>query len=177
MSRVAKKPLEIPQGVSWEQNQEKIQMKGPKGTTTLSIHPSVSLQHEGNVVTVGFKESYPEGHAMSGTTRALIANALQGVSVGFEKKLELRGVGYRAKISGKKLELTLGKSHLDYYEAPEGITITCPSQTEVVISGIDKQKIGQVSAEIRAFRPPEPYKGKGIRYVGEEIITKETKKK
>ena len=176
MSRIAKIPLEIPAGVEFKQEKSLITAKGSKGAAQMSLHESVLVTQTDNTLLVE-KKDHPNAQAMSGTTRVLLGNLLQGVSQGFEKKLVLKGVGYRAKMQGKTLELTLGKSHLDHYTPPETITISCPSNTEVVIFGVNKQVVGQVAAEIRAFRAPDPYKGKGIRYSDEVVITKETKKK
>jgi large subunit ribosomal protein L6 len=143
----------------------------------MEVNPEVSIDENDNLITFAARSGSKFSSAMSGTTRALVANMVFGVSQGFEKKLELVGVGYRAQSQGKKLNLTLGFSHPVSYEAPEGITIETPSQTEILIKGTDKQKVGQVAAEIRHFRPPEPYKGKGVRYAGEHVVMKEAKKK
>ena len=176
MSRVANAPVEIPTGVDVSLNGQKIQIKGSNGNFDYEVHETVSVEQEGNTVRVAAKGG-KETVAMAGTMRALINNMVIGVSKGFEKKLTLIGVGYRAKAAGKKLELTLGFSHPVSYAVPEGITIETPSATEVVVKGADKQKVGQVAAEIRAYRPPEPYKGKGVRYTYEHVIRKEAKKK
>ncbi len=177
MSRIASNPVNIPGGVEIKFNAGVINIKGPKGELSQSIHPTVDMQQADNVLTFAAKNTSKEAHAMSGTMRALVGNMVTGVSTGFEKKLTIIGVGYRAAVQGKKLNLSLGFSHPVNYEIPEGITIECPAQTEVVIKGSDKQRVGQVAAEIRAFRPPEPYKGKGVRYADEYVARKEAKKK
>ena len=147
------------------------------GTLSMELNSEVELAQEGNSITVKPRSGSRFSTAIAGTTRALLANMVEGVTKGFEKKLELKGVGYRANTEGKKLNLTLGFSHPVAYEVPEGITIETPSQTEVIVKGNDKQKVGQVAAEIRSFRPPEPYKGKGVRYSDERVVIKEAKKK
>ena len=178
MSRIANEPVTIPSGVEVNVSGQSISLKGPKGAFDYEIHSSVFIDHEENFLKFRMNESaQAKTDAMAGTMRAVVSNMVQGVSNGFEKKLELVGVGYRAKVQGNKLDLTLGFSHPVQYVAPEGITIETPSQTEIVIKGADKQAVGQVAAEIRAYRPPEPYKGKGVKYVGEHIIRKEAKKK
>ncbi|MGB5245295.1 MAG: 50S ribosomal protein L6 [Woeseia sp.] len=177
MSRIAKEPVELPKGVEFSQSGTTLTVKGSKGALSMELNPEVQLSHEDNVVQVKARSGSRFSIAMSGTTRALIANMVEGVSQGFEKKLELVGVGYRAQAQGKKLNLTLGFSHAVDFPVPEGITIETPSQTEVLIKGADKQRVGQVAAEIRRFRPPEPYKGKGVRYAGERVVMKEAKKK
>ena len=177
MSRVANKPVELPSGVEVSINGQEISVKGSKGSLSHSVHASVEVSKDDNVLKFVARDAGKEAHALTGTTRALLSNMVTGVSNGFERKLELVGVGYRAKAQGKTLNLTLGLSHPVDYEAPEGITIETPSQTEIVVKGVDKQLIGQVCANIRAWRPPEPYKGKGIRYAGEHIVRKEAKKK
>lgn len=177
MSRVAKKPVELPSGVEVSINGQDVSVKGSKGTLSLSVHSSVEVSQADNVLTFAPRSADKKANALAGTTRALLNNMVTGVSTGFERKLELVGVGYRAKAQGKTLNLTLGLSHPVNFESPEGITIETPSQTEIVVKGVDKQLIGQVCANIRAWRPPEPYKGKGIRYAGEHIVRKEAKKK
>jgi large subunit ribosomal protein L6 len=177
MSRVAKKPVELPQGVEVKHAAGAMSVKGPKGELSIELHSEVVVKVEDNVVTFEARSGSRFASAMSGTTRSLVNNMVVGVSDGFERKLELVGVGYRAKAQGKKLNLTLGFSHPVDYAVPEGITVETPSQTEVLIKGIDKQKVGQVAAEIRRYRPPEPYKGKGVRYAGERVVLKEAKKK
>jgi len=175
MSRVAKSPIEIPGGVTVTIDADTIKVKGGKGALELALHEKVEVSQDDNVLNVTTKNE--KDWAMAGTTRALLNNMIIGVSQGFEKKLELVGVGYRAKASGKTLNLTLGFSHPVDYALPEGITAETPSQTEIVIKGADKQVVGQVASEIRAFRPPEPYKGKGVRYSDEYVRRKEAKKK
>jgi large subunit ribosomal protein L6 len=177
MSRVAKKPVEFPKGVEVKEASGAVTVKGPKGELSITINPEVAVKVEGNVVTFAPKSGSKFSTAIAGTTRSLVNNMVVGVSDGFERKLELVGVGYRAKAQGKKLNLTLGFSHPVNYEVPEGITVETPSQTEVLVKGIDKQKVGQVAAEIRHYRPPEPYKGKGVRYADERVVLKEAKKK
>ena len=177
MSRVANSPVEIPGGVTVEINGQNILAKGPKGNLALEVHNLVSVAMEDNTVKVAGNDSEKKTIAMAGTMRALINNLVSGVNEGFQKKLELRGVGYRAQAQGNKLNLTLGFSHPVVHDIPEGVTVETPSQTEVVVSGIDKQAVGQVAADIRSYRPPEPYKGKGVRYVDEYVLMKEAKKK
>jgi large subunit ribosomal protein L6 len=177
MSRVAKVPVPLPKGVEFKLDHGLAVVKGPKGELSLKLDPSVEVVQEGAELQIRNPGSNKPSGAMSGTTRAILSNMVQGVSAGFEKKLELRGVGYRAQAQGKVLNLTLGFSHPVAYEVPEGITIETPSQTEVVVRGIDRQKVGQVAADIRGYRPPEPYKGKGVRYSGERVVMKEAKKK
>ncbi len=175
MSRVAKAPVAVAKGVDVKINGQHVTVKGSKGTLELDVHPSVSVSLEDGSLSVA--PAKDADWAMAGTMRALLGNMVQGVSEGFQKKLQLVGVGYRAQGKGKVLNLTLGFSHPIDFPVPEGITIETPSQTEVVVSGSDKQRVGQVAAEIRAFRPPEPYKGKGVRYSDEHVIRKEAKKK
>ena len=178
MSRVANSPVTIPSGVEVSMTGQSINVKGAKGALSFDVHPGVTVNQEEGALTFAVNESNGTGNtALAGTTRAMINNMVTGVSQGFEKKLELVGVGYRAQVQGNKLNLSLGFSHPVDYAVPEGIAIETPSQTEVVIKGIDKQKVGQVAANIRAFRPPEPYKGKGVKYSDEHIIRKEAKKK
>ena len=177
MSRVAKEPVELPQGVEFNLSGTAVSIKGGNGTLSLELNPEVEVVQEDKMVTVKPRSGSRFSTAIAGTTRALLANMVEGVTKGFEKKLELKGVGYRAMTEGKKLNLTLGFSHPVVFEVPEGITIETPSQTEVIVKGNDKQKVGQVAAEIRRFRPPEPYKGKGIRYADERVVIKEAKKK
>lgn len=175
MSRIANKPITIPSGVEIKVDGQNLKAKGPKGEMEMVIHPSVTLEQ--NDGTYNVRANNNSAVAMAGTMRSLINNVVVGVSTGFERKLELVGVGYRAQAKGKTLNLSLGFSHPVDYAVPEGITIETPSQTEIVVKGFDKQKVGQVSAEIRAYRPPEPYKGKGVKYADERIIRKEAKKK
>ena len=177
MSRIAKYPIPIPAGVEVNLAADAVTVKGKKGSLSLDLHPAVEIVNKDNVLTFAPRDQDPKSNAMAGTFRALINNMVTGVSAGFEKKLELVGVGYRAQMQGKNLNLTLGFSHPVLYPIPEGITIETPSQTEVVVKGTDKQKVGQVAADIRAFRPPEPYKGKGVKYADEVIARKEAKKK
>ncbi len=177
MSRIANAPVAIPKGVETTLSGSQISVKGSKGILQLDLHTLVGVAQEGEELKVSAKDSSREAGALAGTFRSLINNMVVGVSEGFEKKLELQGVGYRAKASGKTVNLTVGYSHPIDYKLPEGVTAETPSQTEIVISGADKQLVGQVAAEIREFRPPEPYKGKGIRYVDERVFRKEAKKK
>ena len=175
MSRIANKPVSLPSGVEVKLDGRDLSVKGSKGTLELTLTDGVEVKLEDNVVK--FSASNKEAVAMSGTTRALVNNMVVGVTEGFEKKLQLNGVGYRVATSGNKLNLTLGFSHPVVYELPEGVTADTPSQTEIVVKGIDKQAVGQAAAEIRAFRPPEPYKGKGVRYADEYVRRKDAKKK
>ena len=177
MSRVAKKPVELPKGVEINIDGQAITVKGGKGSLSRDIHNSVGVTQQGNVVSFAPKDGSKAAMALTGTTRALVNNMVIGVTEGFQKKLELVGVGYRAQAQGQKLNLTLGFSHPVEYAVPEGVSVETPSQTEVVVTGVDKQKVGQVAAEIRAYRPPEPYKGKGVKYADEVIVRKEAKKK
>ncbi len=177
MSRVAKNPVELPKGVDVAISGQAVTVKGGKGSLQRDIHASVKIEQNDNVLTFAPKDGSRSAMAMAGTTRALINNMVVGVTDGFEKKLQLVGVGYRAQAQGQKLNLTLGFSHPIDYAVPEGVTVETPSQTEVTVKGMDKQKVGQVAAEIRAYRPPEPYKGKGVKYVDEIIVRKEAKKK
>jgi large subunit ribosomal protein L6 len=177
MSRVAKVPVDLPQGVEFNLSGTTVSLKGSKGSMSMELNSEVELKQEENTVTVGARSGSRFSSAMAGTTRALLANMVHGVNEGFEKKLELVGVGYRAQAQGNKLNLTLGFSHPVVYDVPAGISVETPSQTEVVVKGTDKQKVGQVAAEIRRYRPPEPYKGKGVRYSDERVVIKEAKKK
>ena len=177
MSRIAKEPVELPKGVEFKQNGNVVTLKGSNGELSLELNSEVELTQEDNLLKLAPRSGSRFATAISGTMRSIIANMVTGVSAGFERKLQLVGVGYRAKAEGKKLNLTLGFSHPVEYEVPEGISVETPSQTEIIIKGADKQKVGQVSAEIRSFRPPEPYKGKGVRYADERVILKEAKKK
>ncbi len=174
MSRIAKSPINLPSGVELSQSEGQVRVKGAKGKLELSLHPAVQIEVENNVVTV--KPVKEADMAMAGTMRALIGNMVEGVTNGFEKKLSLVGVGYRASVQGQSLNLQLGFSHPVEYSVPAGVSVECPSQTEIVVRGFDKQKVGQVAAEIRAYRPPEPYKGKGVRYADERVVMKEAKK-
>lgn len=174
MSRVANNPIKLPSGVDINISGSELKVKGPKGNLALNLHSSISLnENDGEYLVKPDSDKYV---AMAGTFRALVNNMVTGVSEGFQKKLQLVGVGYRAQLQGNKLNLALGFSHPVEYNAPEGITIETPSQTEIIVSGCDKQKVGQVAAEIRAYRPPEPYKGKGVRYADERVVRKEAKK-
>ena len=177
MSRIAKTPVELPSGVEVKLTASTIAIKGAKGQLQMDLHQSVEVKQGENVLTFEARDGSKLSRAMSGTTRALIGNMVTGVHAGFEKKLQLIGVGYRAQAKGKSLNLTLGFSHPVVYALPEGVTAETPSQTEIVIKGIDKQLVGQVAAEIREYRRPEPYKGKGIRYADEVVRRKEAKKK
>ncbi|PWK87581.1 50S ribosomal protein L6 [Fulvimonas soli] len=174
MSRVAKKPISLPKGVEIKVAEEAISVKGPKGTLSIHALPGVSVAVDNGVANITVAEGADD--KFGGTARALLANLVKGVSEGYERKLELVGVGYRASMAGKALNLSLGFSHPVVFEAPEGITLETPSQTEILVKGSDKQRVGEVAAKIRGFRPPEPYKGKGVRYAGEKITLKEAKK-
>lgn len=174
MSRVAKSPIKVPAGVDINISGSQMNVKGPKGSLDLVLHPSISFDVNDGEYLV--KPESDKDLAMAGTFRALVNNMVTGVSAGFQKKLQLVGVGYRAQMQGKKLNLALGFSHPIEYTPVEGVTIEAPSNTEIIVSGCDKQKVGQVAAEIRSFRPPEPYKGKGVRYADERVVRKEAKK-
>lgn len=175
MSRVAKKPIAIPSGVEVNIAGQNVKAKGPKGELSMELHPAVQVAQEENELKISCDNN--ANMAMAGTVRALLSNVVEGVGKGFERKLELVGVGYRAQAKGNVLSLSLGFSHPVDYAVPDGISIETPSNTEIYVRGTDKQKVGQVAAEIRAFRPPEPYKGKGVKYADERIIRKEAKKK
>ena len=177
MSRIAKYPVTVPDKVQVTVNPNEVVVKGPLGTLTQSIDPSVLVKLEGDKVTFAAGNESKAANALSGTLRATVANMVQGVKVGFQKKLTLVGVGYRAQAQGSKLNLTLGFSHPIVHALPEGVKAETPTQTEIVIKGVDRQKVGQVAAEIRAYKSPEPYKGKGVRYSDETVVIKETKKK
>jgi len=177
MSRIGKKPVELPSGVSAEISGQRIEVKGPKGVRSLTLVDEVTGKVEGNVVSIAPNGPSKRARQMWGMSRTLVANLAQGVSTGFSKDLEINGVGYRAALQGKVLQLQLGFSHEVKYDIPEGIEIACPKPTEIKISGVDKDMVGQVAAEIRRFRPPEPYKGKGVKYADEYIFRKEGKKK
>ncbi|HIP95422.1 MAG TPA: 50S ribosomal protein L6 [Leucothrix sp.] len=177
MSRIAKMPIKVPEGVEAKINGQNIVIKGSKGSFDYIVHDSVEISEENDTLVVKPKEETDKkGWAMAGTMRAITNNMITGVSIGFVKKLELVGVGYRAQAQANKLNLTLGFSHPVVHEIPEGVICETPSQTEIILSGIDKQVIGQTAAEIRSYRPPEPYKGKGVKYADERIIRKEAKK-
>ena len=177
MSRVGKMPLPLPKGVDVSVNAEQISVKGSLGTLVRPVNALVSIKNEDGKLMFAPANESVEADAMSGTMRALVANMVNGVSKGFEKKLSLVGVGFRAAATGSKLNLQIGFSHPVAKDMPEGVKVACPTQTEIVITGSDRQVVGQIAAEVRAIRPPEPYKGKGIRYVGEKVVIKETKKK
>jgi len=177
MSRVGKKAIAIPSGVTANIAGQAVSVKGPKGTLQLVLTDDVTVKMEAGAVKIDPRNESKRARAMWGTSRSLMANVIAGVTKGFERRLEITGVGYRAAVQGKNLQLLLGYSHEIKYPIPDGIAITTPKPTEIVVAGIDKQKVGQVAAEIRSFRPPEPYKGKGIRYSGEYIFRKEGKKK
>ena len=177
MSRIAKSPVELPKGVEFKQDGNVVTLKGGKGELSMELNSEVELTQEDGELKVVPRSGSRFAMAITGTMRSLLSNMAHGVTEGYERKLELVGVGYRAQAQGKKLNLTLGFSHPVVYSAPEGVDIQTPSQTEVVITGTDKQKVGQVAAEIRRFRPPEPYKGKGVRYANERVVLKEAKKK
>jgi large subunit ribosomal protein L6 len=177
MSRVGKKPVAIPAGVTANVEGQTVKVKGPKGALQVVLHGDVAVSMEKGAIKVDPRSQTKRARAMWGTGRALVANLMTGVSKGFEEKLEITGVGYRAAVQGKNLQLALGYSHDIVYPIPDGITIATPRPTEIVISGIDRQRVGQVTAEIRDYRPPEPYKGKGVRRAGEFIFRKEGKKK
>jgi large subunit ribosomal protein L6 len=177
MSRVAKKPVDLPQGVSATIAADKVTVKGAKGSLSLALKDGIKVVQQDKTLEVEAAENVEGLNAIAGATRAHLANMVLGVTKGYEKKLELVGVGYRAAVQGKSLTLTLGYSHLINYAIPEGVTIETPSQTEILVKGIDRQRIGQTAAEIRSFRSPEPYKGKGVKYSDEKISLKEAKKK
>ena len=177
MSRIAKYPVPVPKGVELSVASGQISIKGPLGTLARSADPNVEVKKEGEQIVFKALGNSNHANAMSGTMRALDANMVTGVTKGFERKLALVGVGFRAQAQGDKLNLTLGFSHPVVHLMPKGIKVATPTQTEIVITGVDKQLVGQVAAEVRAHRPPEPYKGKGVRYVDEVIVLKETKKK
>jgi len=181
MSRVAKLPITIPDGVEVSQSGEILSVKGKLGEMNMNVHSSVTINNTDNVLTFlpteSSKDEEKNAWAQAGTVRANTFNLIKGVTEGWEKKLTLIGVGYRAQARGKVLSLSLGFSHPINYDLPEGVSVETPSQTEVVVKGIDKQKVGQAAAEIRAFRPPEPYKGKGVRYTNEQVVRKDAKKK
>ncbi|CRI66192.1 50S ribosomal subunit protein L6 [Thiocapsa sp. KS1] len=177
MSRVAKAPIVVPKGVTVEIAGQDVKVKGSKGTLEWSVHPSVAVSQVDGELRFAPVEGHENAWAMAGTTRALLSNMVVGCSAGFVRKLSLVGVGYRAQAKGDVLNLSLGFSHPIDYPVPAGITIETPSQTEIVVTGADKQRVGQVASEIRGFRPPEPYKGKGVRYADEDVLRKEAKKK
>jgi large subunit ribosomal protein L6 len=175
MSRVAKNPVDLPSGVEVKMSGRHIQVKGPKGELSLNLHPTVDMVHEDNQIRLAASTG-DSAMAMAGTMRALVSNMVTGVSVGYEKKLTIVGIGYRAQAQGSSLNLSLGFSHPVVYQIAKGVSVETPSQTEIVVSGTDKQLVGQTAAEIRRFRPPEPYKGKGVRYADEQVRRKQAKK-
>ena len=177
MSRIGKRPVTIPSGVTATVEGQTVKMKGPKGQLSFVVHDDVEVKFENGQVKVAPRHETNRAQALYGTARAQVANLVEGVTKGFEKKLEITGVGYRAALQGKTLQLALGYSHDVNYPIPEGITITVPKPTEINVAGIDSQRVGQVAAEIRGYRPPEPYKGKGVKYANEFIFRKEGKKK
>jgi len=177
MSRIAKQPVEVPSGVELSINGLELSAKGPKGSLSVTLHDSGEVKNEDNLLTVSPKDDKKSTMAVTGTIRSVVSNIVTGVSSGFEKKLVLVGVGYRAQLQGKNLSLSLGFSHPVIYPVPEDIEIETVTATEISVRGCNKQQVGQVCAEIRAFRPPEPYKGKGVKYAGEQIVRKEAKKK
>ncbi len=177
MSRVGKMPVVVPQGVDISITADQITVKGSNGTLSRTLNPLVTIKNDAGKITFTPANDSSAADAMSGTMRALVANMVGGVGKGFEKKLNLVGVGFRAQATGQKLNLQIGFSHPVVKDMPAGIKVVTPTQTEIVISGADRQAVGQLAAEVRAFRPPEPYKGKGIRYAGERVVLKETKKK
>ena len=177
MSRIANYPVEVPEKVEVKVDYDQISVKGPLGTLTQAISPKVKIERVENRLEFKANDNSRQANALSGTVRALVANMVTGVTKGFERKLTLVGVGYRAAAQGDKLNLTLGFSHPVVHQLPQGITALTPTQTEILIKGMDKQVVGQVAAEVRAYRSPEPYKGKGVRYADEKIVLKETKKK
>lgn len=177
MSRIGKKPVDVPSGVTAAVDGQHVKVKGPKGELAFQVPDDVVVEFKDGKVTVTPREETKRARAMWGMSRTQVSNLVEGVTKGFEKKLEISGVGYRAAVQGKTLNLTLGFSHPVAFPVPEGITIETPSQTEILVKGTDRQLVGQVCADIRSYRPPEPYKGKGIRYSGEKIELKEAKKK
>ncbi len=177
MSRVAKAPITVPKGVMVEVAGQSVKVQGTKGSLEWTVHPTVAVRLEDGIISVSPGAAYPQAWAMAGTTRAVLNNMVVGCGIGFTRKLTLVGVGYRAQAKGDVLNLSLGFSHPVDYPVPGGIKIETPSQTEIIVSGADRQRVGQVAAEIRAYRPPEPYKGKGVRYADEDVLRKEAKKK
>jgi large subunit ribosomal protein L6 len=177
MSRIGKKPIAVPSGVTANVEGQTVKVKGPKGALSVALHDDVAVKLEGGAIKVDPRSETKRALSQWGTSRTLISNLISGVTKGFERKLEINGVGYRAAVQGKNLQLALGYSHDVVYPIPEGITIATPKPVEIVITGSDRQKVGQVAAEIREYRPPEPYKGKGIKYSDERIFRKEGKKK
>jgi large subunit ribosomal protein L6 len=177
MSRIAKYPVVVPEKVEVTIGGAELTVKGPLGTLKQAIPPRVVVKKDGDKITFAAADETKQANALSGTARAIVANMVLGVKTGFEKRLQLVGVGYRAQAQGNKLNLTLGFSHPIVHALPDGVKAATPTQTEIIITGVDRQRVGQVAAEIRAYKPPEPYKGKGVRYAGEIVALKETKKK
>jgi large subunit ribosomal protein L6 len=177
MSRIGKRPVAVPSGITANVTGQTVKVKGPKGALEIKLHDDVLVKLEEGRIKIDPRNESKRARSQWGTSRTLVANLIAGVSKGFEQRLEINGVGYRAAVQGKNLQLALGYSHDVVYPIPEGITIATPKPVEIVISGIDRQKVGQVAAEIREFRPPEPYKGKGVKYANERIFRKEGKKK
>ena len=177
MSRIGKKPVALPSGVTATVDGQTVRVKGPKGELSLTLVDDVTVELGPDGISVGPRQLDKRGRAMWGLSRSLVANLVTGVSKGFERRLEISGVGYRAAVQGRNLNLSLGYSHDVVYPIPEGISVTATKPTELVVAGIDKQRVGQIAAEIREFRPPEPYKGKGVKYADERILRKEGKKK
>jgi large subunit ribosomal protein L6 len=177
MSRIGKRPVVVPSGITANVEGQTVKIKGPKGALQVVLHDDVSVKLDGGQIKVDPRSETKRARSQWGTSRTLIANLIAGVTKGFEQRLEINGVGYRASVQGKNLQIALGYSHDIVYAIPEGITIATPRPVEIVITGMDRQKVGQVAAEIRDYRPPEPYKGKGIKYAGERIFRKEGKKK
>jgi len=177
MSRIGKRAVAVPSGVTANVEGQTVKVKGPKGALQLVLHDDVAPKLDGSAIKIEPRAETKRARAMWGLSRSLVSNLVAGVAKGFEKRLEINGVGYRAAVQGKSLQLSLGYSHEVAFAIPEGITIATPKPTEIVVTGPDKQKVGQVAAEIRAYRPPEPYKGKGVKHVGEYIFRKEGKKK
>jgi large subunit ribosomal protein L6 len=177
MSRIAKQPVEIPSGVEVSINGRELSAKGPKGNLSVTLHDRVKVTQETNILSFAPRDDEKSSMALAGTMRAVVNNIVAGVLTGYEKKLVLVGVGYRVQKQGNNLKLSLGLSHPVNYEVPEGVEVETPSATEITVRGCSKQQVGQVCAEIRAFRPPEPYKGKGVRYLDEQIVRKDAKKK
>ncbi|MQT13755.1 50S ribosomal protein L6 [Segnochrobactrum spirostomi] len=177
MSRIGKKPVAIPSGITATVDGQTVSVKGPKGALSFAVHDLVSVENTADGISVQPRDESKKARSLWGMSRTMVSNLVVGVSKGFERKLDITGVGYKAAVQGKKLNLSLGYSHDVVYDIPEGITIACAKPTEILVSGIDRQKVGQVAAEIREFRGPEPYKGKGVRYSDEFIVRKEGKKK
>ena len=177
MSRIGKRPVDLPSGVSAEVSGQTVEVKGPRGTRSFTATDDVTIAREGDVITVRPRGQSKRARQQWGLSRTMVANCVQGVSTGFRKELEIQGVGYRAQMQGQTLRLNLGYSHDVEFPVPAGVTVTAPKVTQIVIEGSDEQQVGQVAANIREWRPPEPYKGKGIRYAGEQVFRKEGKKK